>query len=1308
MGSSASTTRTSGVVVGEPRARFEHPLSIAILTYDIARLLGVSSRYSPSSLAYGDDDSLVFDAPLTSLVCGVRTRFLRGWKQYQSCIKGFNGLGLIAEHCLSELAALRLLSPAALRAERIAFLSSRVVGSAAVFTSPETISEEELEKVDPLWIALWRAFSRRTIVCSTSSNMGVSLHEALRFVQQTILEIGGIRFTLFNKDEGSLIIWCPAEEADFMNPEKTALLRGIEAEQPPLTRLHTYINRKQRDPAALQDALVMGGFFFPTNPQSVEEMQHLLTLSLTDLAHQRQVPFDSVLRDPMVRQGLNSLGVEIHDEGVIVRNGVEGGLYGLMTPYLLLLEETLARGDTEAITVWNQASIGAALAAAVLCDQELFSHEALPEGIRDQLEKRFPLLGRALNSARLRSLLTTRIHGVFDIANLQSLAQLFGVVIRHHLSGRGTAYVGLGSSSYSNGNRCYDILRDNARMSGAFRGGSALHVATHTLNPVAQALIFGEDLHRTLLSPEYLQLPEAALIERVSQHARKPEPAGAASLAGYLLRRLDDGTLSVAEIAFALKISGFSKDAFLRFCQIGEDPGSISSSAYSQLATEEGPRMATFAEELQRLLDAPLESVRIEASRSRLRSRLGYAWTPFDDDSFESRAPVLHIYLTGDNCAQPDAELVCGIIKNALATKELRGEVIASDRQELRNVAFLKPIRVARTVQGVLGSVVRVLEKAVEKSFQHLVRPSVNAMARRRMNPALWVSEELPPPVRVPMTIRENSQSAGQHGISAPKPASYCAQSIGSCRTAHEILERFHSSSSQVFLIHAATGSELTYGEFFLLAKCAAGVLTEYGVKRGDRIVLALPNSREFVALYFGAMFLGVGVVPLSPNASRSEVDFILSNSRAQLVLVAESTAHVVRDSRVRDLPRSVHVSLLGEEASGVVLSEGIPVEPFVGARDDDILSMLFTSGTTGSPKAVVNKIEASFLNARYFNEKMGFDHRCRMLHNWPMSYSTGLLNCLVNPFMCGGVVVLHRPFDSTSILDFWKVIVEHSINALWLSPTMVSGLVKLDRDPRGVEYCRNEALTVCVGTAPLPPPVQERFEKKYSTRLYESYGLSELLILTSRSPSHDRQRFGVGSCLHGVSLRAVSESGKVLPQGTEGELEARTPYCMMGYLDYKTGNPDRINPEAWFATGDIGVISDEGAVRITGRKKDLIIRAGLNISPRAIEDLLYSHPSVQRVAVVGIPDELYGENIAVCVEAKGGVDFTVLRTELLELARRELSQASVPQHILEFSDFPLNRSGKIVKSMLRERVIERLAQRDACKIEILVPSGIP
>lgn len=552
------------------------------------------------------EERLVCPAPLLSRLCGRRMFFLRGWSRYESCVKGFNALGLLAEYAGLEERALAAAGPEAVRRAKAEFAASRRVFSPAELRA---IPKSEWDALDPLAPALWRAFARRTIYCATSANLGICLHRALRDMRAKTVGLAGRRLPLLRRDEGRLVIWCPDEKADFMSPEKSAGLRALAAEKPALTSLKTYLNRQRRDPGALQDALRDGGYFFPTNPQSRAELRNLLSLALRGLETETGKPFKALIGDPRVGRALECLGVRVRNGRLLVRSPLEGGMLGMAVPYLRMIKEARRRGDGRAAAVWNPASIGAALAALTLCDER-----ARPPGLR------------------------TRIHGVFDIANLQSLAQLFGVSVERHQSGRRTAYVGLGSSSYATGNLCFEVLKGSAAQRGAFRGRSHLHPATHTLNPVARALIYGEQILADDPSP------------------RNPEPAGAAALAGYLLARLDGGSLSFVEVAHALRSAGFGRGLFLEFAGFGKDRGAGERFVLS--AGEEGPNMQALAEGLLRALEWTPARLAAAARAESRRGRRQYRSRPLDDAAFEALDPAVHIHLTGDDGPQPSRSLV--------------------------------------------------------------------------------------------------------------------------------------------------------------------------------------------------------------------------------------------------------------------------------------------------------------------------------------------------------------------------------------------------------------------------------------------------------------------------------------------------------------------------------------------------------------------------------------------------------------------------------------------------------------------------
>ena len=624
---------------------------ICHLALDIAELIGIECEYStPTTNA----EVLTTELPQFSHIADVVVYGLRGWNYFQSCVKGFNSLGLIAEQVNIVLKAYE--NDSKLKEhDWEKFISTRIeferaIKSGNLIEYSNRLKKRSNSSSDVLCLAIWKTFAERPIICSTSSNMGISLHECLRAFQVKQISHNDKVFSLLRPDEGKLIIWCPDREADFMNNEKSDMLESLCAELPNTTILRTYINRQQRDPGALSDALESGGYFFPTNPQSEEEVQNLLFVGLKELAQKRNKKVEELLTEVNVQELLNSLGATVNENVVVVTRGVQGGIAGLMIPYLIMIEEHVKRNckqkNMPSVSTWNQASIGAALAAAVLADKILRNKNILTQSNIELFNRRFSHISQYW--PKISSLLKkSKVHGLFDLANIQSLAQLLGVTVLRHTSGRGTAFVGLGSSSYSNGNSCFNILNDSSKESLSFWGAKTFHPATHTLNYVAQAITYGEGL----------SLYKSGRISDLSSY-KKPEPAGAAALAGFLLYMLDNNLMSIYEIAFLLKCFGFDRSKFLQFCNY--NPSQEDNDSFVQLAFEEGPSMGNFAANLLNLLDEDHEELAVNLKSQRVIStenKLKHSSDSSNNWAVIDKNYEYYIYLTGDNTIQPNASL---------------------------------------------------------------------------------------------------------------------------------------------------------------------------------------------------------------------------------------------------------------------------------------------------------------------------------------------------------------------------------------------------------------------------------------------------------------------------------------------------------------------------------------------------------------------------------------------------------------------------------------------------------------------------
>jgi aspartate/methionine/tyrosine aminotransferase/acyl-coenzyme A synthetase/AMP-(fatty) acid ligase len=505
------------------------------------------------------------------------------------------------------------------------------------------------------------------------------------------------------------------------------------------------------------------------------------------------------------------------------------------------------------------------------------------------------------------------------------------------------------------------------------------------------------------------------------------------------------------------------------------------------------------------------------------------------------------------------------------------------------------------------------------------------------------------------------------------------------------------SLRDKIFLTDASTGSGITYGG--LLSDCCniAAQFNEAGVSRGDRIIFSLENSIDFVKLYFSCLYAGIVSVPINPALSADQKDYIIRHSEAKVIVFSAATAEGFNK---QTLSGKIYVSLrldtsthtLSSFDDNVRISLNPPrnsqaINAFQGCGEDDDLIIIYTSGTTSNPKGVIHSLKNLVSNAVLFTETLGIGNENVFFNNLPMTYLGGYYNLMLLPFVAGASVVLTNVFDAKAIINFWDKIIANKVNTLWIVPTVIAILNEFDRGKAGVEYCENNIKLVLTGTAPLSESVRSKFENKYKVRLVENYALSETLFLTTDLPAKSHVSGSVGGLVKGVKIEILDSDNGITAVGEEGEIVVQTPTLMKGYFNVDDQALQTIcNP---FFTGDIGMLDADGNLYVTGRKKDLIIRGGINISPRAIEDVIGEVEGVVECAVVGIPDKIAGEEIIAVVKLSEDLDMGVIAKKITELCTAKLSSNQVPARVFELPDFPKTSTGKIQKNKVRSWLSE-------------------
>jgi acyl-CoA synthetase (AMP-forming)/AMP-acid ligase II len=508
-----------------------------------------------------------------------------------------------------------------------------------------------------------------------------------------------------------------------------------------------------------------------------------------------------------------------------------------------------------------------------------------------------------------------------------------------------------------------------------------------------------------------------------------------------------------------------------------------------------------------------------------------------------------------------------------------------------------------------------------------------------------------------------------------------------------------------VFLVDAATSGEITYGEFHRQACALAAELRRRGLRKGDRIAVMLPNSCELAILYFACIYLGAVIVPTNPSLSKSDVQFILESCKPALIVASSTSADAIKTLHAnvltlitlqeasKDAPGPDHIKHQIRIDDLADEKEFVPLET---SDAEDLIVIMYTSGTSAKPKGLAHRLGHMFRNALAFAGAQHLDQESRFYLTLSMAYMGGFYNLLVLPFLCGASVVVDHVFDARSSLFFWDKAKNNHVNTLWLAPTVLSILLRMDRGRTGEEFCRSSVRHAFVGFAPLPLKVKNEFEARYGVHLIENYGLSETLFVTARSRTDLGAGGYVGEALPGVELQIANDNDSdnnqegSVPPGADGEVQILTPDLMAGYLD-ADGALSKMDADFWFPTGDVGHLDERGSLFITGRKKDLIIRGGVNISPAAIEESLMHIPGVAEVAVVSIPHELYGEDVVAVLKLDAGVELESILDSVVAYAKRNLAQHQQPARYISIDELPRTANGKVQKSRIRELVAQKL-----------------
>jgi long-chain acyl-CoA synthetase len=475
---------------------------------------------------------------------------------------------------------------------------------------------------------------------------------------------------------------------------------------------------------------------------------------------------------------------------------------------------------------------------------------------------------------------------------------------------------------------------------------------------------------------------------------------------------------------------------------------------------------------------------------------------------------------------------------------------------------------------------------------------------------------------------------------------------------------------------------EITNVEMVRIARKLGRALQDLGVRKGDRVILQMPNCPEVLQGFQAVWRIGAVVVPINYLVGEAETAYIYEDSGAKVVISSLAFLPKIRAARAR-VPSLETVILIDPEVPEGTLSyrqivERSPEElDVVETADDELAALIYTAGTTGRPKGVMHSHFSLYSNARMQYESIPLPDGLTTIMVLPLCHSFGIATVNQGLFRRGGKAVLLNSFQVETIL---ASIQKYRANTMAGVPTMYVFML-LYPEPR--KYDLSSMKYWISGAAPLALETWKKFKEVYGFEIIEGWGLTEAGANNSVNPFEGLRKVGsIGRPMKGTEIRIVDQRGNRLPPGKEGEIVIRGPMLMKGYWK-KPEETAEVLKDGWLHTGDIGYVDEDGYFWITDRKKDLIIKAGENISPRAIEEVLFGHPKVSEAAVIGIKDGVYGEDIKAFVILKPGQ--TATPTEIIEYCRTKLSSLLVPKEVVFNKALPKNLVGKVLKKELRK-----------------------
>jgi long-chain acyl-CoA synthetase len=474
-------------------------------------------------------------------------------------------------------------------------------------------------------------------------------------------------------------------------------------------------------------------------------------------------------------------------------------------------------------------------------------------------------------------------------------------------------------------------------------------------------------------------------------------------------------------------------------------------------------------------------------------------------------------------------------------------------------------------------------------------------------------------------------------------------------------------------------GQVTTYGQLNHKANQVASALTRMGVQPGDHVGLCAPNSTDWLAFYFGVIKAGGVAVALSSLLKKDELELLLQHARPKVLFTFDEKLDDLAGQRGPEGLETV-ISRGGDLDFSKLLERGDRAFKTLDRERSDTAVILYTGGTTGAPKGVMlshENINAA-IHTVVFNERSRPEDRA--LCFLPFNHVFGQMHIMNATILSAGCLELLPGFDMDRVLD---VLAAGQVTKFFAVPTIYVRLLSMDRLKErlgSVNYCLSAAASVAAESV-------RQWKERTDLAIYEGYGMTEAAPTVTYNHYYRHVIGSVGTEVPGVEIQIRDQSGNRLETGQEGEICARGPNIMKGYLDNPEATEAAFWKGGWFRSGDIGLFDDDGYLFIVDRLKDMIITGGENVYPREVEDVLYTREEVEECAVIGLPDPEWGERVCAFIIPRSGKRFD--QEEIRTYLKSRLSSFKVPKEYRVVKELPRSPAGKILKRELRKEVLK-------------------